>query len=216
MIRFGNCAAASLQTNTKLCSPFPLLVGVRPLRIVFLALRLSLFFFSKSHCAMTSWARRLTFPRGLTPSNSRDNFATFWASIHREGFFTVARRQGTSASSPLLPWGVGTGELVWLPAWLPISFNSRSRERDLLGDLERFPTPRPARAATGHGDKGRHGAKGGGNPWARCNVRKIRTFTLQRPCIIRLMLFRWRPSAVERRTGGILELPPMAPCGILN
>ena len=215
MIRFGNCAAASLQTNTKLCSPFPLLVGVRPLKVVFLALRLTLLF-SNAHCAMTSWARRLTFPRGLTPSNSRDNFATFWASIHREGFFTVARRQGTSASSPLLPWGVGTGELVWLPAWLPISFNSRSRERDLLGDLERFPTPRPARAATGHGDKGRHGAKGGGNPWARCNVRKIRTFTLKRPCIIRLMLFRWRSSAVERRTGGILELPLLAPCGILN
>jgi len=41
----GNCAAASLQTNTKLCSPFPLLVGVRPFKIVFLALRLSLFFF---------------------------------------------------------------------------------------------------------------------------------------------------------------------------
>ena len=88
----------------------------------------------------------------------------------------------------------------------------------ILGDLERFPTPRTARSATGHGDNGRNGAIGGvsGNPSARCNVRKIRTFTLEMPCIIRFMLSWWRSFAVERRTGGILELPLLAPCGILN
>ena len=167
---------------------------------------------------MTSWARCLTFPRGRTPSNSRDNFATAWASLHREGFFTVARRQGTSAVSPPLPWGVGTGELAWLPAWLPISLNSRSRERDLLGDLERFPTPRTARSATGHGDNGRNGAIGGvsGNSSARCNVRKIRTATLQMPRINRVTPLRSFVCGVVTNEGGIPELPPVAQYGMLR
>ena len=109
----------------------------------------------------------------------------------------------------------GTGELAWLLAWLPISLNSSSRERDLLGDLERFPTPRTARSATGHGDNGRNGAIGGvsGSSSARCNVRKVRTFALERP---RNNFFSSLVSGVGPGKGGILELPPLAPCCMLR
>ena len=110
-----------------------------------------------------------------------------------------------------------------MPSWaqmsaaaMAISLNSSLRERDHLGFLTCPRThvpPRAARFAARRGDNGRNNDNGRPSPFAWRNVRKTRTVILRMP---RINIVSPLVSRIGPGKGGILELPPLAPCGMLR
>ena len=110
-----------------------------------------------------------------------------------------------------------------MPSWaqmsaaaMAISLNSSLRERDHLGFLTCPRThvpPRAARFAARRGDNGRSSDNGRPSPSVCRNVRKTRTVILRMP---RINIVSPLVSRIGPGKGGILELPPLAPCGMLR
>ena len=123
---------------------------------------------------------------------------------------TVARRRGTSAASPPNPEGISTDELgegTSVPYSVSASLKLVDGVRDL--DLERLPTPRAARSATGHG---------GGNSSVDRDVCRISTVTARTTPSVTSVLVNTLSSLVSGRgpgKGGIAKVPLLAPCGEL-